>query len=69
MDYWENWPEIADKAIKKLEEWKLIRCDYTNITPEKMKLYDDLWRFINNELSEMGWMFKRSSYQIGVEDR
>lgn len=61
-------PEISDKALSKLRELGLKQCEYSNITVEKMVLYDDLWRFINKELSEAGWMFKKSTWQIGIED-
>ena len=61
-------PEVAEVALKHLQELGLYRCQYENITTEKMQLYDDLWRFINNELKKTGLIFKTSSYEIGLEE-
>lgn len=61
-------PEVAEASLKHLEKLGLSRCEYESITTTKMRLYDDLWRFINNELKKVGLIFKTSSYEIGLED-
>jgi len=61
-------PEICDLALSRLVRLGLLRCDYSGLTPERLKLYDDLFRYINVQLKEVaGIIFKTSSYEIGGE--
>lgn len=48
------------KGMAKLEELKLIRCDYQSVNNEKMRLYDDLWRFMSKQLEDSNMIFKSS---------
>jgi len=61
-------PEICDNALAELKRLGLKRCEYSNLTPEKMMLYDDLWRFVNRQLKDVARLiFKTSTYEIGLE--
>jgi len=61
-------PEICDKALIELNRLGLKRCEYSNLNPQKMMLYDDLWRYVNRQLKEVaGLIFKTSTYEIGLE--
>jgi hypothetical protein len=62
-------PGICETILEELDRLGLTRCIYDGITPDKLKLYDDLFRFINRTLAAEGLIFKISSYELGIEDR
>lgn len=59
---------IRNTAIKKRDELKLSSCEYDSITPDRMKLYDGLWRFVNEELENRDLIFKTKTFEIGSEE-
>ena len=62
-------PEICDKALKRLSELGLVRCQYQSMNSQKQQLYDDLWRFINTCLKkDANLIFKTAHFEIGYED-
>jgi hypothetical protein len=61
-------PDIADVCIGELSGKGLVRGEYENITTARLVLYDDLLRFVNRKLNEEGLIFKKSTYEIGLED-
>jgi len=50
--------EIRKDGFKKMEELKIIRCDYDNINNDKKRQYDDLWQYINELLEDQNLIFK-----------
>lgn len=59
-------PDVIRKEMaKKRSELNLSSCEYENINPDKMRLYDDLWALINNELEIRNLIYKKSKYEIG----
>lgn len=61
-------PEICISVLEKLDQLGLTRCNYNSLTSERLKLYDDLFIYINKQLKEVaGIIFKTSSYEIGLE--
>ena len=53
--------EMYEKGIERLSELNLSRCDYQHMNNEKMRLYDDLWRFMSKQLED-GNLIYRTSY-------
>ncbi|MBD3321811.1 MAG: hypothetical protein GF350_12010 [Chitinivibrionales bacterium] len=49
-----------EKGIEKLSELGLQRCEYQGINQAKMRLYDDLWRFMNKILEENNLIYRTS---------
>jgi len=56
---------IRDKGLKKLTELGLKRCEYEGIATSRMRLYDDLWVFVNELLEDSNLIFKTGSFEIG----
>lgn len=56
---------IRNKGLKKLTELGLKRCEYEGMSSNKMRLYDDLWIYINELLEESNLIFKTGSFEIG----
>ena len=50
---------IKYKAYAKLNELKLLRCNYGPITPEKLLLYDDLNNYIRDQLEKQNQIWKK----------
>lgn len=57
--------EIRQLGFEKMRSIGLQRCQYESITPDRMKLYDELLIFINQKLEAEGMIFKRSSFVVG----
>lgn len=52
--------EMYEKGMQRLKELDLQRCEYQSINNEKMRLYDDLWRFMSKSLEDSNLIFKTS---------
>jgi len=52
--------EMYTKGMTKLTDLGLQRCDYLSVNNEKMRLYDDLWRFMSKQLEDSNLIFKAS---------
>ena len=51
--------KIRKRVFKKMERLGIKRCDYTLITDEKMRLYDELLVFILTQLEKENLIYKR----------
>ena len=49
------------KGMEELEVLGLSRCDYQNMNQVRLRLYDDLWRYMNKQLED-GNLIYRTSY-------
>ncbi|MBS3749752.1 MAG: hypothetical protein KGY65_07100 [Candidatus Thermoplasmatota archaeon] len=50
--------EIREKAQKRMQELKIGGSDYTNLTTETIRLYDELWQYISVLLERQNLIFK-----------
>ena len=57
--------EITDKGLTELERLGLKRRYYDGVTPMKMILYDDLFRYVKRELKKVNIIFKSGQFEIG----
>ena len=57
--------QIRQISLEKLRTLGLERCIYESITPDKMKQYDELLIFINQELEKEKMIFRKSSFAVG----
>ena len=52
--------EMHEKGMEQLVKLGLRRCEYQSINNEKMRLYDDLWRFMLQEFEKRNLIFRKS---------
>jgi len=61
-------PDITQQSYDKLKELNLKPGEYDSMNIEKLTKYDLLWRYINTLLIKEGLIYKKSSYEIGMEE-
>jgi hypothetical protein len=52
--------ELYDKGMNKLSELGLTSCEYQSINSARMRLYDRLWRFMNECLEHENLIYRTS---------
>jgi hypothetical protein len=50
--------EIREKAQKRMQELEIGCSDYTNLTTQTIRLYDELWKYISVLLEQQNLIFK-----------
>jgi len=60
--------DISEKSFKELERLGLKHGEYDSMTTDKIIKYDELWKYINSLLEKEGITWRKSSYEIGIED-
>ncbi len=52
--------ELTEKGQTRLTEMGLKRCDYQHMSSERMRLYDDLWLFMKEQLEQDNLIYRTS---------
>jgi len=52
--------EIRLMGLEKMEELGINRCDYKSINDGKMRMYDELWIYLNELLEDNNLIYKSS---------
>ena len=61
--------ELRANARKKQQKLGISPSVYEGMNNDKMRLWDELWTFINQDLEDHNLIFKTASFEIGTENR
>lgn len=51
--------KIRDKALSHMDDEKMLRVEYENVTKDKMKKFDDLLIYVNEQLEKDRMIWKK----------